>query len=404
MSWKPNNIQNDETVSNKKIETNRALNQRRDDDTNKNFSVTLLDIDQVVFDQLDSKINLQVSENGGEVVKVPILYGSSERWKSIRTDGFLRDHRGKIQIPLIVYKRNGFSKNESLTTLNQYLQHPVIKSYSVKNQYDKFSLLTGMCPVKEVYNVNMPDHVIVTYQCIVWTSFVEQNNSIIEQINWQEDRYWGDAKRYKFRAKIDNYSHTVELPADGDRMVRSEFTINVFAYLLPETAENKQTTQKSLTKRKIIFNTEVIENNTKPKLIKKDHCDPMQPSTTERPSINGSSNMASNIHPSGIAYSDIMTFLSTNKEFHGTFIDGNDSFNKSTVDFIGAEFLSTPEPLLFSITDLDKFIMNVNGQRIDKHAMSIQQIGNVLRVKVDNTIVGFSLDNSDEIIVIGKFK
>lgn len=402
MSWKPNKVQRDESVSNKKIEENRALNQRRDDDTFKNSSVTLLDIDNVVFQHFSTKLNLQVTENGGDIIKVPILYGSPERWKSIRTDGYIRDKKGKLQIPLLVYKRNTVARNESLITLNRHLQYPVIKNYSEKNQYDRFSLLTNMCPVKEIYNVTLPDHVVVTYSCVIWTEYVEQNNKLIEAINFTEDDYWGDKQRFKFRTKIENYSHTLELPADGDRMVRSTFDINVFAYLLPESSENKLTTQKMLSKRKVIFNTEIDASVVSKPLDLNKTCS-KKPKLTEQPQFN-SPGIASSIHPTGVDYADIMNFLSTNKEFHGTFISSNDGFNKSVVDFVGADFLDTPGPLLNSITDLDKFILNVNGQRIDKHTLSIQQIGNTLQVKMDNTLVGFSLESSDEIIVIGKFK
>ena len=50
-----------------------------------------------------------VEENGTKV-KVPLIYGNPERWKSAAKDGYIRDQRGKIQIPLIMYKRNSIAE------------------------------------------------------------------------------------------------------------------------------------------------------------------------------------------------------------------------------------------------------------------------------------------------------
>jgi hypothetical protein len=45
---------------------------------------------------------------------VPIIYGSPERWKSVQRDGFYRDKKGKIMMPLIVFKRTSVDKNRSI--------------------------------------------------------------------------------------------------------------------------------------------------------------------------------------------------------------------------------------------------------------------------------------------------
>ena len=63
---------------------------RKDKDRTKDISVTLEDIDSAIFFYFDNVIKPSVKENG-EHIKVPVMYGSVERWKSILRDGFLRD-------------------------------------------------------------------------------------------------------------------------------------------------------------------------------------------------------------------------------------------------------------------------------------------------------------------------
>jgi hypothetical protein len=36
-------------------------------------------------------------------------------------------------------------------------------------------------------------------------------NKIIEAINYASDSYWGDKERFKFNAKIDTFSNSVEV-------------------------------------------------------------------------------------------------------------------------------------------------------------------------------------------------
>jgi hypothetical protein len=266
MAWKgnpdnpaPNQHNNSDMVSDKKTTVNRATTIRRDTDEFKNFTVTLMDIDTAIFDHLDKTINPSVEDNG-ENVKVPIVYGNPERWKAVQADGAIRDTNGKLQLPAIMFKRNSVAKNTSLSTFNRHLNVQVLQKYTEKNKYDKFSLMTkSSAPVAQILNVTLPDHVTLTYEFILWTEYVEQMNTIIEKINWATEEYWGDPKRFKFRVYIQDYSNNLEVSSGKDRMVKTNFTMTVQAYLLADSFENKKlTTTKTLTARKVIVNNEVV--------------------------------------------------------------------------------------------------------------------------------------------------
>lgn len=266
MAWKgnpnnpaPNPINNTQNIADKKTTVNRATQIRRDTDEFKTFTVSLLDIDTAIFTYLDTVINLTVEDNG-ENVKVPIFYGSPERWKAIQSDGYLRDNQGKLQLPAIMYKRNTVAKNENLATLNRHLTVQVYKKYDEKNKYDKFSILTKKsAPVGQLLNVTLPDHVTLTYEFMLWTEYVEQMNALIEKINFAAEEYWGDPKRFKFRVYINDYNNTTEVNSGKDRMVRTTFNMTVQSYLLPDSFENKKsTTTKSITNRKIVVTSETV--------------------------------------------------------------------------------------------------------------------------------------------------
>ena len=242
---------------------NRAYDLRRDTDTQKNFSVSLIDIDTAILTHLDTVISPTIIDAGRQI-KVPINYASGEKWKSIQQDGVIRDHNGKIQTPVIAFRRSTMQRNDSLITLNRYLQYPTVKHFSEKNKYDRFSAMSGFMPVKEIYSVAMPDHVIINYEFIIWTELVEQGNSVVEAINFATEDYWGDKNRFKFRTSVSDYNFETTNDAGQDRIVRSTFSMMVHAYLLPDKFENyKSVVQKAFTPRKVIFDVhEKIVNGT----------------------------------------------------------------------------------------------------------------------------------------------
>jgi hypothetical protein len=232
---------------------NRAYNLRRDNDDRKDFSVKLIDIDSTILSYMDTVISPTIVDAGRQV-KVPINYASPERWKAIRQDGALRDKNGKMQCPAIAFRRSTVQRNDNLTTLNRYLQYPVMKKFSEKNKYDKFSIMTGFSKRQEMYSVAMPDHVIVNYEFIIWTNLVEQCNEIVEAVNFSTEDYWGDKNRYKFRTSISDYNFETMVDAGQDRAVKATFTLMCYAYLLPEKFENyKSTVEKAFTIRKVVF-------------------------------------------------------------------------------------------------------------------------------------------------------
>ncbi len=277
MAWRgnpenlvPNPIQEDLNRSLEKKPDNRALYVSRETDKLKNFSITIKDIDETVFKHLQ-KMDLSVIDNG-EKIKVPINYASPEKWKSVQNDGFMRDLNGRIILPALIYYRTNSEEDKSLVTFNKYLRYAVLKKYSQKNQYTKFSVLVNEnVPINEVYNVVYPDHMVFTYKFIIWTEYIEQMNSLIERINFETNDYWGDSRNFRFRTYVSSYSHTTEVSSDSDRIIKTEFDLALRGYLLPDLfapgLDNfKSTTEKALTKKKIILGTEVVSTDWKPKI------------------------------------------------------------------------------------------------------------------------------------------
>jgi hypothetical protein len=241
---------------------NRALQTSFKGDTVKPFSVGIQDIDEAIFYYFENVIQPSVIQNGARL-PVPIIYGSPEKWKSYQKDGYYRDQQGKIQAPLIMFKRNDITKNRQIANkldANNPQNFGVFnKRYTQRNAYDNFKVLNNRIPQQEYYAVVMPDYLTVTYTCIVFTYYVEQLNKIVEAMEYASDAYWGNPQRYQFKAMIDSFGFQTELTNNDERVVRSTFDIKINGYIIPEILQKDITAIKKFSnKTKIIFSMETV--------------------------------------------------------------------------------------------------------------------------------------------------
>ena len=249
------------------IPFNRSTKMSFKGDTVKPYTVGIKDIDESIVYYFENVIRPTVIQNN-ERIAVPIMYGSPERWKSIQKDTYLRDRKGAIMMPMIIFKRDNIEKNRTLYNKLDSNQPNLYtswqKSYNDKNLYSNFNLLNNRIPTKQFIANVVPDYVTLTYSCIIQTYYVEQLNKIIEAINYASDSYWGDPERYKFRARINNFATVTELVQSQERLVRGTFQINMYGYIIPEVVQKDLSSIKKYNdKSKIIFSMETTSEPEK---------------------------------------------------------------------------------------------------------------------------------------------
>ena len=245
---------------------NRAASVIPGIDYTKNYAITLKDVDTSIIHYIKNVLKPKVGE-ANEMIDVPVMYGNEERWAAVRKRGVIRDKNDSLILPLIMLKRTSIGKNELST---QGFEHDIQMKYarvtrnskwSKDNQYDRFSVLTGTKPVTENIITGMPNFSDVTYEFILWTSYIEQMNSLIELFVSHSNKYWGDGNDYKFLSTIDSVEDATEMTVDSERIVKSTFSVITKAYILPEymnsTITNKVSTmKKELTPGKVVFGFE----------------------------------------------------------------------------------------------------------------------------------------------------
>jgi len=236
-----------------------------------NYSITLKDVDTSVLNHVKNVMKPLVKE-ANETLKIPVYYGNEERWKSARKRGVLRDKNNALILPLIMLRRTELSRND---LSGQSFPHDikgehidVIRNsrWSKENQYDRFSVQQGVQPVYENIVTGMPNYTDVTYEFILWTNFIEQMNPLVESFVDQSHTYWGDGTNMKFLCNIDSISDASEMNQDGERFIKSTFSVTSKAYLLPEYLNsiitNKVSNMKKFTTpSKVVFGFESDATN-----------------------------------------------------------------------------------------------------------------------------------------------
>ena len=135
----PNDVYS-KTVRPGQPEFNRAYEISEKKDKDINVSVGIKDIDEAVMYYFKNVIKPTVIQNNVRYV-VPIIYGAPERWKSVQADGYYKDSAGKIQVPLIMFKRDSIDRNRDLgnkldgNKVNNLIL--VQRRFNRRNIYDK---------------------------------------------------------------------------------------------------------------------------------------------------------------------------------------------------------------------------------------------------------------------------
>ncbi len=232
-----------------------------------NIKIGLKDIDVAIIGHMNNIMKPKVKESN-EIIKVPVLYGNEERWKSVRGRGTLRDRNGSIILPVIVIKRTDLTFDENLP---QSFKHDVkgefvnvIKSssgWSQNNRYSRFNVLTGKKPIQEFVKTGMPDFVNCTYTVVMMTSYMEQMNDLNSLMIEHLKTYWGDQTSYRFRTELEGgISNEEQMESQGERLIRNEFSMSVKGYIMSEFTENvfgKKSQAKRDYSKNVVFSEKI---------------------------------------------------------------------------------------------------------------------------------------------------
>ena len=376
-------------------EQNRAYEISEKKDGDKDFTIGIKDVDEALMYYFNNHLKLSVVQNNNKLT-VPIIYGTPENWKSVQRDGYYRDQNEKLMAPLLMFKRSSVTQNRDLGyKLDGNQAHNVQlfkKAFSKRNIYSNFNILNNRVPETKYVVSATPDYVTVEYECIIWTYFVEQMDKLVESLNFASRSYWGDPNRFLFYSSIESFQDSITYDIGDNRAVRTNFTITLNGYLIPDTLNRKLAAPpNSYGISRVVFGLETStgteEFNARVKKGKS--------GGSKSVLLNDSVNNVNNITNVTGTDAAVIAYLNTSKTVTGTFV------STTTVTFPNG-FLDAPASL--PATTVANFTFFVNGQYVE--ASSIVSFTNNTTsstLVLDTTALGYELEVSDVIIAVGKF-
>lgn len=369
-------------TSNEEIKRLAGHSDFKRDGSVKDISVELYDIDYAIKWHIENVINPTVVEDNS-ILNVPVLFAAGEKWAAVQKHGYLRDNQGKLLTPLIMIKRNSVTKRDDMQDIkvleSEDARITFERKYTKQNRYGRFNL-TGRAPEKELYSVDVPKYVQIEYELLCWTNNTIQLNELVEQLIWFDGKAFGDA--HKFTTYIDPPSFENINSTGEDRLIRASMPMRTKAYLLHTHGPNAPSMYKINPINRVVMGMEVDTTIETISILTGATIKAATPIPPKSTNVNTNFNA-------------VVTYFNTNRQLTGTVLNAN------TVSFASEWEVA---PLTLPATSLSNFSFYVNGQFMDKNAItSFTQGAGLTTLTVNTATLGFSFISQDSIVGIGKF-
>ena len=386
-----------EGITNDEI-LNRADQVRRDDDIIRTPKRTIYDIDYAVKWYLDNEIQPQITHQK-ELINVPVIFANGEKWDNVQRLGYIRDEKGMLQSPLIMIKRNGVTEREELKNLdvnrtNSQSKMTYTNKYNSRNRYEDelFPIPTNQPQSsKEIYLIDIPKYVTVTYDLMIWCDFTTQLNDLIDQILPYNRFAWGN-EHNKFTTIMSDVSFETVNTVGEDRLVRATMPITVYGTLLSGQEFRQSTIQKMYSIKKVRFDS-VIDVGVN--LFETTQV-PVSLLRVSQQIFSGGTVVVSGGGSTTPIDSTALTYIINLTDYFATYVSAD------TVTISAAAAIN---PTTNDVATKNEFDVYINGQYIDKSAYTWTPASTSPQtIQFDTGILAYEITATDVIVVNGRWQ
>jgi len=376
---------------------NRANQIRRDDDVIRTPKRTLYDIDFAIKHYIDNEIQPQIQENQ-ELVAVPTIFSSGEKWDAVRRLGYVHDEKGMIQCPLIMINRNSAVERDNMRTLdvNRQPNNNVFigkKPFNHRTRFEKDPYVgqpTTPMHSSEIYIVDIPKYVTVEYDLLIWCNFTDQLNEVTEQILMHARYAWGNDGN-RFTTSIGSITYETSNNIGEDRLVRATIPITVYGSLLSGFESRESTLKKQFSVKKVSFNTvvdvssDIFSSTSVPNAI-----------LQSAQQINAGSSIAvNNGGTTTTITAEVLSYLINKLDKIATYVNSNT---------VTVSSLAAINPSNNAAATVNEFDLYINGQYIDKavYTWTPSDIA-TQTITFDTAELGYNIESTDLVVINGRW-
>jgi len=160
-------------------------------------TITIRDVDQSVVDYFQKRLALSVETADGQRKPVPVMLATGERWKLIRDQKGIRDENKTLILPLCTIQRldvdrvlgfGGLGTETSNITVSKRIHAETNIKQNLYQQRNKlWPTARKNKVIWEINSIPFPDFCNVFYQVLIWSSYQNQMNEMLEKIFYSYD-------------------------------------------------------------------------------------------------------------------------------------------------------------------------------------------------------------------------
>ena len=258
-------------------------------------------IDVGFYNHINDIFDIKATTNRG-VIKVPVLWLSSERTHQIKNDRRFRDPVGKVKLPLISIERATIEKDKtfkgsyqaniptSKTEGREYKERQVVlktrvlqektRNYSASRGNklsrgdssfpdDKFKTLSSKKIVTETLKTPLPIYVKIMYKVVIRCEYQQQMNEMLSPFisrTGQVNSFVFENNGFRYEAFIEgNYDQRNNASSlnEEERMFQSTVNVKVLGYLMGDGLNDPKpsiTTEENIVEVKISRERAVLDD------------------------------------------------------------------------------------------------------------------------------------------------
>lgn len=204
------------------------------------FNRSLTQIDQAIQDYVVNTIRPYIWNDEQVMVQVPFIYASGQRWFQLRSQRFLTDNNGIPIYPILTFRRGRVAKrpvpgSQRVMFEGAGTYMTVHKQIKKRDTLQSLRKINDGKPVYEVYNVVLPISVEIDYEFYLIVDNMQHVNTIIQLFSQHDRRLWN--KDLHLIAFIQDFSQTVQIQSEGQRLVKLQFNMKVNASIIPDVPQ-----------------------------------------------------------------------------------------------------------------------------------------------------------------------
>lgn len=240
---------------------NRVTQIRQDQENYIELENTLYHIDKQVLKYIQHTITPSIYIND-QVVQIPVIYAESEKYASIQRYGYIRDHSGKLQSPLIALKDTGISKDDEYNRLRVTKAYgneiSYVQQYNQQNTYDRFSVLQQQVPKRVFQSVVFPEVIICEYDLVIWTDLRSEMKEVVEQFMTYDGKAFGEnGMGQPYITTIEGFNKEMTDGIGENKIVSYTLSLKTRGYVIPR--HNREPRQhRNVSISKIVLKEETL--------------------------------------------------------------------------------------------------------------------------------------------------